>query len=79
MTGALYVKHFLIPGFKHFDLDFCKAVVGNPDMIPDSNFTQDTQWLINQMIGVSNDSMTLMSRTEANDLVKETHKEVAKD
>ena len=43
MTGALYMKFFVIPGFETFKIDFYKAVAGDPDWIGERNFTQAHQ------------------------------------
>ena len=70
------MKFFVIPGFETFKIDFCKAVAGDPELIGERNFTQDTQWL---MIGQASSSSSQMSQVEANQLVRQTHKELSKD
>ena len=45
MTGALYLRYFCIPSFRKFDIDHCKRVVANPELISNSKFCEDTQWL----------------------------------
>jgi len=46
MTGALYLRYFCIPLFKRYDIEYCKKVVANPDLISNSTFKEDTQWLV---------------------------------
>lgn len=51
MTGSIYLRYFCIPYFKNHDLEFCKKVVANPELLPGSKIFEETKWLTREICG----------------------------